>query len=58
MSLPVLLDGVILLVLGDHDLVQVDVVVQVVVKLKTLEWLEHFVDFFFELLDELFIFDP
>lgn len=52
------LDRLDLLICGDHDLVQVDVIVQVIVELKPFERLEHLVDLVLELLDELFVFNP
>ena len=44
MPLARLFDRVVLLILGRHDLVQVDLVVQVIVVLETSERLQHLLD--------------
>lgn len=58
MALAVLLDRVVGLVLGLHDLVQVDVVVKVVVPLESFEWLQHLVYLVLELLDQVLVINP
>ena len=50
MPLPILLDWVNLLVLGDHDLIKMNLVVKKVVELEALEGLKHLVDFILKLL--------
>jgi len=57
-ALAVLLDRVVGLVLGLHDLVQVDVVVKVVVPLESFEWLQHLVYLVLELLDQVLVINP
>ena len=58
MAFSAFLDRLDLLICGDHDLVQVDVIVQIIVELKPFERLEHLVDLVLELLDELFVLNP
>lgn len=53
----VLLDGVDLLVLRDHDLVKMNLVMEKVVELEAFEGLEHLVDLALELLDQVLVFD-
>lgn len=57
-ALAVLLDWVVGLVLGLHDLVQVDVVVKVVIPLESFEWLQHLVYLVLELLDKVLVINP
>jgi hypothetical protein len=57
-ALAVLLYWVVGLVLGLHDLVQVDVVVKVVVPLESFEWLQHLVYLVLELLDQVLVINP
>lgn len=58
MALAVLLYWVVGLVLGLHDLVQVDVVVKVVVPLESFEWLQHLVYLVLELLYQVLVINP
>jgi len=58
MALTILLDGVDLLVLRNHDFVKVNFVVQKVVELESFKRLEHLIDLALELLYEGFVFNP
>lgn len=57
MSLARLFDRVILLILCRHDLVQVNLIVQVIVVLESSEWLEHLFHLATKILDECLVFD-
>lgn len=57
MTLPRLLNWIILLVLRRHNLIQMNLVVQIVVILETAERLEHLLDLATQVLYQRFIFD-
>ena len=58
MSLPRLLEWVFALVLRRHDLVQMNLVVQEVIELKALEWLQHLLHVLLQGLYEGLVLDP
>lgn len=57
MTLSRLFNRVIGLILSSHDFIQMNLVVQKVIKLQSFEWLEHFLNIFLKSLDQCFIFN-
>jgi hypothetical protein len=56
-TLPVLFDGIVLLVLRRHDLIQVNLVVQKVVKVQAFERLQHLLDALLKVLNQILVFN-
>ena len=57
MTLSILFDGVVLLVLRRHDFIKMNLIVEKVVKVEPLERLEHLLDAFLEVLDQVLVFN-